>query len=89
MWKDYKYFLVQSLKHSTDMTVEHNTSAFNLWKYKMKSYTFYVQAYLYKTINCNCYWVLWHSQKYQLSTVIVSTSECAKKQTNKKANNTN
>lgn len=36
-------------------TAEHNTSAFNLWKYKMKSCTIYVQAYLYKT-NCIHYW---------------------------------
>lgn len=64
-------------------SVEHNTSAFNLWKYKMKSCTIYVQAYLYKTINSIYYWVLWHSQKYHLSTVIVSTSQCAKRKMHK------
>jgi len=57
-------------------TVEHNTSAFNLWKYKMKSCTIYVQVYLYKTINCIYYCVLWHG--YQLTTINVLKKEMHK-----------
>ena len=65
-----------SFKYRTQNTIHHFLICENTkWNHVQVIY----KPILYKTIYYNhYYWVVWHSQKYLLSTLNVSTSQCAK-----------